>query len=206
MAPKRAALEDITNRPAKTAKTTKPDTATEAALRQITPQQAQETLDRLLNRYQDKSGQGYPAAVTDSRGCKVAQKGGNREDNGYIQIAPISAVGRLGSVNGVKKAKPAPQNAHRLVVVAHGSEEDKVKMLDEKWQASHLCHETKCISEDHIVVEPKERNELRKGCGKKLWVMEVQIGEEMKKIRSKWVCPCAGKKCIPKVLEGEVLS
>lgn len=210
MPPKRKALDDITNTAPSTKKpavdlTRKPDTATEAALRLLTPEHARNTVARLLTRYQDKSGSGYGAALGNSRGCLMVQKGGNRDENGYVQIAPIQEGNRQGTVNGVRQAKPPPQNAHRLVVWAEGSDEDRSKMLDERWQASHLCHESKCIAAAHLVVESKERNEARKACGRQLWEMELKKGSEVIKVESVFRCPCPGKKCIPKVLEGAIV-
>lgn len=222
MPPKRQPLADLTNLqpPSKQAKTTtaattaassssistrKPDSKTEAQLRLLTPQQAQETLERLLNSYEDKSGSGYLGAEFKANGCKIAQKGVNREDNGYIQIAPISAGTRAGTSNGIVKDKPAPQNAHRLVIWAHGTEEDRQNLLDNRWHASHLCHTPRCIAEEHLVVEPKEKNELRKRCAKELWMIEVMVDGALIKITSNYQCPCEGLKCIPKQLDGHVI-
>lgn len=110
----------------------------------------------------DKSGSGYQAASRKPNGCILASKGTNRDRNGYVQIAPISTRTR-GSAS-TSSAKPLPQNAHRLVVIASQSPEDRRKLLEEPSHASHLCHEPRCIAKDHIVVESKDLNEARKDC------------------------------------------
>jgi hypothetical protein len=43
------------------------------------------------------------------------------QNNGYIQIAPVVLVRTRAGKGEAKKAKPKPQNAHRLVVFAHKS-------------------------------------------------------------------------------------
>ncbi|KAH8688024.1 hypothetical protein GQ44DRAFT_833247 [Phaeosphaeriaceae sp. PMI808] len=93
-----------------------------AALAALSRALATTTLDRLIQGYQNKSGSGYGPATSNAAGCLLCQKGTNRADNAYVQIAPISSASR--GAAGEKRAKPLPQNAHRLVVIAHHSEED----------------------------------------------------------------------------------
>jgi len=91
------------------------------ALSAVTPALAAETLQRLIEGYSDKSGSQYGPATTNLAGCQLAQKAPNRADNGYIQIAPVvRKAERTRALKGeAHKDKPPPQNAHRLVVVAH---------------------------------------------------------------------------------------
>lgn len=90
---------------------------TSAALSEVTPEQARATVHRLIEGYQDKSGSGYPRAKHTTAGCLIAQKAGNRDENAYIQIAPI-VVGST-TRGTTPKAKPPPQGAHRLAVVGY---------------------------------------------------------------------------------------
>ncbi|KAI3392399.1 hypothetical protein diail_5750 [Diaporthe ilicicola] len=178
-------------------------------LRSVTPSAARDTLERLVNGYTDKSGAGYPAALTNAKGCVLAQKGANRktltiipQDNGYIQITPISTRTRAGTANGSVATKALPQGAHRLVVIAHGSDDDRHHLLHDSWHASHRCHEPTCISPDHIACESKDDNEKRKDCARELWVLKTRVGGEEVVVRSKYKCQCEPA-CIPKVLEAE---
>jgi len=96
---------------------------------------AQKTLDRLINGYKDKSGSSYPPASITETGCILASKAANRSKNGHIQIAPI-AMATSRSVNGIRKLKPCPQNAHRLAVLAYKSQSEVDKLLRDDNQAS----------------------------------------------------------------------
>jgi len=84
------------------------------------------------------------------------------QQNGYIQIAPVVVAHSRAKKGEEKKEKPPPQNAHRLVVLAHKPQADFERMLAGE-HASHLCHNTICINPEHIVVESKA-NEARKAC------------------------------------------
>lgn len=96
-------------------------------------------------------------------------------------------------------AKPIPQGAHRLVVVAYGSDEEIRQLLHDGYHASHRCHEPTCIRKEHIVVESKTANEDRKDCAKELWLMEITVGGNVQVVRSKYVCRHSPG-CIPRVL------
>lgn len=129
----------------------------------MSPRLADETLKRLRLGYTDKSGSRYSAATRMPNNCLLAQKGKNRDnDTGYIQIAPISTNTR--GLAGSKNDNLQSQNAHRLVVMALKSEEDRCNLIEKGWEASHLCHNPTCIEETHIVVEAKKDNEARKVC------------------------------------------
>lgn len=179
-----------------------PATTTIGELREVSAAVALSTLSRLINGYTDKSKSGYPAATTNSSGCTLAQKSPNRADNGYVQITPISSATRSGTVNGTVKAKPKPQNAHRLAVVAHKGAQDRTNLLDNGYHASHRCHNPTCINPDHIVVETKANNEGRKRCRQEFWLVElggVAIAQSVFK------CACVPR-CIPRVLVGEAVE
>jgi hypothetical protein len=94
-------------------------TPSTTALAMITREQALATLSRLASGYTDKSGAGYPAAATNLAGCQLAQKGANREQNGYVQIAPIVTIRTRAAAGQEHKKKEVPQMAHRLVILAH---------------------------------------------------------------------------------------
>lgn len=112
------------------------------------------------------------------------QKAPNRQDNGYIQIAPV-VLERTRVAKGMKpQAKPAPQNAHRLVVIAYKRyvqtpssignyslqsadnqcSQDDIDRLLAGQHASHRCSQSTCLNPDHIIVEPQPDNEGRKRC------------------------------------------
>ena len=169
-------------------------------------------MDRLRDGYTDaKSGSGYGGWVVTKHGCWVAQKGVNRESNGYIQIAPISTATRAGTTNGVVKAKPLPQGAHRLAVIASkryktpscslnstnlylaSSNDDVQRMLDGD-HASHRCHNPRCLNPEHLIVESKERNEARKGCAGRVQVYTTIGG--LKYVLEAKACSCEGPPCI----------
>ena len=93
------------------------------------------------------------------------------------------------------KTKPKPQNAHRLVVIAHKTEDEITRLLQGE-QASHLCHKTTCINPDHIVVETKARNEQRKGCrAMGPTIITTFEGRELVLLPN-GQCKCDGGKCI----------
>lgn len=168
----------------------------------VSPKAARNTLERLKVGYTQKSGQGYPAMQTNMAGCWLAQKSTNRADNGYVQISPmVESTGR--SANGVHKEAVLPQGAHRLAVRAWKSEEDSRNITDKGWDASHLCHQPTCFNPDHIVVEPKWLNELRKKCagyGGVITLVNI-LGQAYKILPAK-KCSCADGKCIQMVQNG----
>lgn len=124
-----------------------PASATLTALAAISPTTARKTLQRLIDGYTDpRSGSGYAAAKGNGAGCILAQKQANRtvrglmvtpftltprhctplgtslserdsQENGYIQIAPVSEATR--GLAGSSQGRIAPQNAHRLAVIAY---------------------------------------------------------------------------------------
>lgn len=55
------------------------DSPTIIELRRVTQDNAAATIQRLIDGYSDKSGANYSAAVANSRGCLLAQKGANRK-------------------------------------------------------------------------------------------------------------------------------
>jgi hypothetical protein len=122
--PKRRKLSTSTTKAVATPPS-KPPSKAITQLSSIAPKHARATLQRLTDGYRDKSGSGYPAATTNATGCVLVQKVTNRTQNGYIQITPISLATtgpRTGTRNGTTKDASdelAPQNAHRLVVIAH---------------------------------------------------------------------------------------
>lgn len=103
---------------------------------------------------------------------------------------------RARSARGVRQIKPAPQNAHRLVVVGWKGEEDRRRMLEDGWHASHLCHNPTCANPDHIVVEAKARNEGRKRCKALGPVVLVTIEGREYRLPPNGTCECPGEKCI----------
>ncbi|KAH0558606.1 hypothetical protein GP486_004742, partial [Trichoglossum hirsutum] len=88
-------------------------------LSKVTREQALATVERLKVGYKDKSGASYEPAKSNEIGCVLAQKGTNREENGYVQIAPLVDIRTRARKGETKKPKARPQNAHRLVVIAH---------------------------------------------------------------------------------------
>jgi hypothetical protein len=192
---------DVPNTPAATAP--KAESKSNAELRLLSASAAAVAIARLVNGYTDKSGSGYSPAIRTSSGCLLAQKGVNRTDNGYIQIAPLSFGSRAGTTNGTRAAKPLPQGAHRLAVIAEGTQKERAHLLDDGWHASHRCHQPRCIARDHLVVESKDSNEKRKRCAHDLWMAEMEVDGEVKTFRSVFRCPCSPP-CVPRRLEGEL--
>jgi len=143
------------------------------------------------------------------------------QENGYIQIAPLAFGPRTrAGKNDPRKAKPLPQNAHRLVVIAHKRQapfsypfrnmptyldhalttscrsEDDVARLLAGQHASHLCHQPTCINRAHIVVEPKERNEARKACRALGPIIKTMVDGREVVLPPNGSCGCLGEKCI----------
>jgi hypothetical protein len=160
-----------------------------AQLREVSKESAIAAVARLVNGYTDKSGSGYGPATTNSKGCILCQKAPNRDDKGYIQIAPISTNTRAGSTNGVTSAKPLPQGGHRLVILATKSDEEIEKLLYQGYHASHTCWETVCLNEEHLQVETKEENEKRKAhAGRTRYITEIDGKQYV--LEPELVCDC----------------
>jgi hypothetical protein len=157
------------------------DSASLTELKALSIETARVTWTRLKEGYEDKSGKGYPAAIRTPNGCLSCQKVPNRQvsqlscyhiknlltlrqQNGYVQIAPVVEVRTRVRSGEPRKAKPLPQNGHRLAVIAWHSEESRRHLLDDGWHASHRCANPLCIEPSHIHVEPKSANEARKSC------------------------------------------
>lgn len=119
-------------------------------------------VERLRLGYVDKSGNGYGPAILTAQGCVLAQKQPNRALHGYVQIAPV-VMSRV-------QAKAPAQLAHRIVCYLHKPAGDVDRLLHHGYHASHLCHQPTCINPDHLVVESKALNELRKECRPKMHV------------------------------------
>ncbi|KAF7535444.1 hypothetical protein G7054_g5378 [Neopestalotiopsis clavispora] len=120
-------------------------------------------IQRLMGGYKDESSSQYPAATINAAGCALARKALNRDDNGYVQIAPIVTERSRARRGEELKEKGLPQRAHRLAVLAYKSDKDVARLLGGD-NASHLCHQPTCINPDHLVVETKEAKEARKAC------------------------------------------
>lgn len=171
----------------------------------VSPEVARITLQRLKDGYTQKSGAGYPAMKMNAAGCWLAQKGANRADNGYIQVSPVVLSGGRG-VAGAHKEVVLPQGAHRMAVRAWKSEEEFLRIVLDGEEASHLCHQKICFNPDHIVVEPKWLNELRKLCAAYGAVITlVNFMGRVHRVLPKVKCTCrSDKKCIMMVQDGEL--
>lgn len=172
-------------------------------LRTVDRQSAIDTLARVKNGYQDKSGASYAAAILTNSRCIVAQKSANRALTGYVQIAPIRSGTRAGTLNGVRQTKPLIQAIHRLAVVAYGTEDSRIRMLENGWHTSHRCHNSRCFAPDHIVVERKAANEARKAYAKEFWFLLLVIDGERKTAKSIYQCFCKPS-CIARELHGVI--
>lgn len=129
-------------------------------LRRVSRKMARDTVLQLENGYRAQSGSTVLPAVRNDLGCVLAQKVPNRAENGYVQIPPVGFTTAMGS-----GTKAKPQNAHRLAVIAYKSDEEVRRLLyDDSMHASHLCHDPVCINPEHLVVEDKPHNEMRKIC------------------------------------------
>lgn len=93
--------------------------------------------------------------------------------------------------------------ASRVVLWARMSQEEKEAFMDGKLQASHLCHESMCITDSHIIAETKEENEARKSCSKQLRRASVVIGGKVVELESTFTCEHEPK-CIPKIIDMRV--
>ena len=177
-------LQDITNH-----ENINHNSTTLEELRQVPRDKAIQTLQRLKNGHRDKSGASYPAATTNINNCILVQKTPNRKENGYIQIAPIVQIRTRAKLRAQKKTKPKPQNAHRLVVIAHKSQDD-IDHLFNGQHASHLCNNPTCINHEHIVVEPKCNNEARKQSAKLGPIIHTKINGQLYTLPPLSKCTC----------------
>ena len=75
------------------------------------------------------------------------------------------------------------------------SAEDRERLLAGD-QASHLCHQTRCVNPDHIIVEPKAANEGRKACRALGPIIRTEFGGTELELLPLGECNCPGAKCI----------
>jgi hypothetical protein len=108
-------------------------------------------------------GQGSGPAARDERGCVIPQKAANRKENGYVQF----------------KAGDHTVQASRVVCFLNPdiSAAEKERMLRNDLQASHICHNSLCIAEAHIILETFDANEARKVCARKVNVITTIDGQ-----------------------------
>lgn len=104
-------------------------------------------------------GQGSGPAVHNLVGCILAQKAGNRTDRGYVQVDPPC-------LTAAHRREPAMswQSAHRIICFLHKGADDVRNLLYEGYEASHLCHMSKCINPDHLSIETHDDNMSRRQC------------------------------------------
>lgn len=190
MSTKKRPLEELDpNIPSKKPRQSKGD-----VLQKFTPEQARQCIDRLTNGFQDR-GQGYgPALINPKTNCLLPQKGLTRTEGGVHQISMISTATR--GAAGSKRAELPKSNAPRLVVWAKSTEEERRRFIEEDEDASHLCHESRCIREDHIIGESKARNQGRKTCAKEFIFTEVEVEGEMVRLDSEYMCSYEGHSCL----------
>lgn len=117
------------------------------------------------------------------------------QDNGYIQVAPVAAIRIRVKKGEPPRRKPAPQNAHRLVVLASKSDDEFQRLLAGE-HASHLCHQPTCINPAHIVVESRAVNEGRKRCRALGPIIKTEWKGEQLTLPPLGKCRCPGVKCI----------
>jgi hypothetical protein len=172
-----------------------PDSKTLGELANVTREQARITWDRLCDGYTDKSHAGYGPAKRNLAGCILVQKGCNRQENGYCQVAPVVMKRTRGPKGSPAKAKPRPQGAHRLAVIAFKNDADVQRMLQGD-HVSHLCSQPTCINPQHLTVEPKHLNEARKQCKCTGPIIKTRIDNTDYYLPPKEKCECAGAKCI----------
>jgi len=78
--------------------------------------------------------------------CMLSTKAPSKK-GGYVQTKPMI------------DDKQVPLTLNKLVVIK------KYGRIPRKGEdASHLCHEPKCLNEEHIVLEDASTNQRRKGC------------------------------------------
>ena len=151
-------------------------------LRLVDRRMAVETVNAMKTGYTTRSKQSVPTAEVTDLGCWLAAKGSNRQENGYVAVAPKGLTATLGGARPSRATKALPQGIHRLAVIAHKSQADINHLLYDGWHASHLCHHPTCFNPAHITVEAKADNEARKSCrGRTIW--RVRAGERV------LVCP-----------------
>ena len=116
-----------------------------------------DAIERLTIGYKDY----FPAATTNKLGCLLAQKATNkRNGQGYVKC----------KVRGSQYEF----YAHHLAIIAA---QRSVELFDIFFEApanagqlSHLCHSTRCIRADHLIIEPASVNLDRNKCRGHAWV------------------------------------
>ncbi|KAJ5096469.1 hypothetical protein NUU61_005825 [Penicillium alfredii] len=124
-------------------------------------------------------------------GAQGAKPRGTRT---YKLKSPIVRRSRV--LKGIPPRRtPAPQNAHRPVVLAEKTDEEIARLLAGE-QASHLCHQPTCVNPDHIVVEPKMANEARKGCRSLGPTIKTVWNGKVLSLPPRGVCNRPGQRCV----------
>jgi len=85
-------------------------------------------------------------SLTDQYGCIESQKQPTKK-NGYVQASIQISDGQVKVL------------AH---IVAWMTQSDQMPSKGE--DISHLCHNSKCLNPNHMTIESKKANNLRKGC------------------------------------------
>jgi len=75
------------------------------------------------------------------------------------------------------------QSAHRIICFLYKDPDDVEKLLHEKYDASHVCHLSKCLNLDHIVIETHDENMDRRQCEGRVDVVNIVDGHI-------WLLPC----------------
>lgn len=104
-------------------------------------------------------------ATTNAKGCWISTSRG-QQHGGHCQMAPLFPRARTRAANGLgpQTTKRMPQLLHRLSIRAWGTWNQLRHLLEDGWEASHLCHEPGCFRPDHLVVEPHLANMHRRRC------------------------------------------
>ncbi|KAK9372954.1 zinc-binding loop region of homing endonuclease-domain-containing protein, partial [Lipomyces chichibuensis] len=123
-------------------------------------------IDRLVQGYRGNTfGSFIPPAVIAPNGCHLPQR--STTEAGYIKIQPVAVFTGHADKDEPNKTRVEFQLASRVVCYLTKSEDDVYNLLYRGYEASHLCHQPKCINPDHLVVETNRANISRRICSVK---------------------------------------
>ena len=146
--------------PVETSKTTK------ELIEYVTPALAARSL---LEQARGLPQRGFASAIAlatiNARGCWLSQAR-RLKRGGHCQMTPFVARSTTRSRNGegAVAQKRMHQLLHRLAVRAWASADKVLHMVEDSWDVSHLCHNPNCFNIGHLVVEPHQRNMMRRAC------------------------------------------
>ncbi|CAI6342078.1 unnamed protein product [Periconia digitata] len=151
-------------------------------LESISRRLAQETMKRLEQGFRNSAGQAFGPAKKTREGCTIVKK---KTGNSYCQICPRGTVTQF--------------TAQRVAIIAYKGLRDRKNLLYNGMEASHLCNKPKCVTSNHLTVEPHDANMARKDCEQGP-TLQIETKAQTHEVLSPHECNCSGANCIPKIL------